>query len=132
MDITDFCGKLMTAFSTRLATYPASACPIRQQRGTSRRIFLTAKLNTENLNTQTNDEIAGVSNETANETGRAAASVEGQPVGISSCAALACPFGIGKRPTIEGRLVALIIPRFAERDLLSAPCEASKERAIWN
>ncbi|MEP3115378.1 cysteine synthase A [Nisaea sp.] len=72
------------------------------------------------LDTKIYDEIIKVSNETAIETSREAARIEGLPAGISSGAALAAAFEIGKRPEMEGKRIVVIIPSFAERYLSTA------------
>ncbi|WP_193172456.1 cysteine synthase A [Nisaea nitritireducens] len=79
------------------------------------------------LDTKIYDEIIKVSNETAIETSREAARIEGLPAGISSGAALAAAFEIGKRPEMEGKRIVVIIPSFAERYLSTALFEGLGE-----
>ncbi|GLK82972.1 cysteine synthase A [Ancylobacter defluvii] len=66
------------------------------------------------------DEVVTVGNQTAFETARAAARLEGIPVGISSGAAIAAALEIGARPDMAGKTIVVIIPSFAERYLSTA------------
>jgi cysteine synthase A len=66
------------------------------------------------------DEVVTISNETAFETARAAARLEGIPGGISSGAAIAAAFEVGARPQMAGKQIVTIIPSFAERYLSTA------------
>ena len=66
------------------------------------------------------DEIITISNETALETARLAAKLEGIPVGISSGAAIAAALEVGARKENEGKTIVTIIPSFAERYLSTA------------
>jgi cysteine synthase A len=66
------------------------------------------------------DEIITISNETAFETARKVAKLEGIPVGISSGAAIAAALEVGARPGMEGKTIVAIIPSFAERYLSTA------------
>jgi cysteine synthase len=66
------------------------------------------------------DEIITISNETAFETARKAARLEGIPVGISSGAALAAALEVGSRLEMAGKTIVAIIPSFAERYLSTA------------
>jgi cysteine synthase A len=66
------------------------------------------------------DEIITISNETALETARQTAKLEGIPVGISSGAAVAAALEVGARPGNEGKTIVAIIPSFAERYLSTA------------
>jgi cysteine synthase A len=66
------------------------------------------------------DEIVTIGNQTAFETARQLARVEGIPVGISSGAAVAAALEVAARPEAEGKNIVLIIPDFAERYLSTA------------
>lgn len=66
------------------------------------------------------DEIITIGNETAFETARRTAKLEGIPVGISSGAAIAAALEVGARPAMAGRVIVAIIPSFAERYLSTA------------
>jgi cysteine synthase len=66
------------------------------------------------------DEIVTVGNQTAFDTARLTARVEGIPVGISSGAAIAAAIDIGRRPENAGKMIVIIIPSFAERYLSTA------------
>ena len=66
------------------------------------------------------DEIVTVGNQTAFDTARLVARVEGIPVGISSGAAVAAAVEVGLRPEFAGKNIVLIIPSFAERYLSTA------------
>jgi len=66
------------------------------------------------------DEVVTISNETAFETARAAARLEGIPGGISSGAAIAAALEVGARRTMDGKQIVTIIPSFAERYLSTA------------
>src|SRR6201996_1354760 len=65
-------------------------------------------------------EVITISNETAFETARKAARLEGIPVGISSGAAIAAALEVGARPDMAGKTIVAIIPSFAERYLSTA------------
>jgi len=66
------------------------------------------------------DEIVTISNETAFETARAAARLEGIPCGISSGAAIAAALEVGARDEMAGKMIVTIIPSFAERYMSTA------------
>jgi len=66
------------------------------------------------------DEIVTIGNQTAFETARDLARIEGVPVGISSGAAVAAALEIAARPEAAGKNIVLIIPSFAERYLSTA------------
>jgi len=63
------------------------------------------------------DEFVPVSNEEALEMSRAAARLDGIPMGISSGAAVAAGVRIAKRPEMKDKMIVVIIPSFAERYL---------------
>jgi cysteine synthase A len=66
------------------------------------------------------DEIITVGNQTAFDTARLVARLEGIPVGISSGAAVAAAIDVGRRPENAGKTIVIIIPSFAERYLSTA------------
>src|SRR6201996_9216000 len=66
------------------------------------------------------DEVVTVGNQTAFDTARLVARLEGVPVGISSGAALAAAIDVGRRPENKGKTIVVIIPSFAERYLSTA------------
>lgn len=66
------------------------------------------------------DEVLTMGNETALETARRVAAVEGIPVGISSGAAIAAALELAERPDMDGKRIVVIVPSFAERYLSSA------------
>jgi cysteine synthase A len=66
------------------------------------------------------DEVLTVGNQTAFDTARLVARLEGIPVGISSGAAVAAAVEVGLRPEFEGKNIVLVIPSFAERYLSTA------------
>ncbi len=66
------------------------------------------------------DEIVTVNSETALQTARQVARLEGVPVGISSGAAVAAAIKVGQRPEFAGKNIVIIIPDFAERYLSTA------------
>ena len=72
------------------------------------------------LKTELIDEVITVGNQTAFETARLAAKIEGLPGGISSGAALAAAFEVGNRSDMAGKTVVTIVPSFAERYLSTA------------
>jgi cysteine synthase len=66
------------------------------------------------------DEIIAVGNQTAFDTARLVARLEGIPVGISSGAAIAAAIDVGRRPENADKNIVVIIPDFAERYLSTA------------
>ena len=66
------------------------------------------------------DEVITIANETALDTARLVARLEGVPVGISSGAALAAAAEVGSRKDMAGKLIVVILPSFAERYLSTA------------
>jgi cysteine synthase len=65
------------------------------------------------------DEVITVGNQTAFDTARALARLEGIPGGISSGAAVAAALELGARPGMDGKRIVVIIPSFAERYISS-------------
>lgn len=74
----------------------------------------------DNMSTEFMDEVIQVSNETAFETARAAATKEGIPVGISSGAAIHAALQVAARPEMKGKRVIVIAASTAERYLSTA------------
>ncbi len=66
------------------------------------------------------DEIVKINTETALQTARQVARLEGVPVGISSGAAIAAAIEVGRRPEFAGKNIVIIVPSFAERYLSTA------------
>jgi cysteine synthase len=66
------------------------------------------------------DDIVSVGNQTAFDTARAMARLEGIPCGISSGAAVAAALEVGARPGMAGKTIVVIIASFAERYISSA------------
>ncbi len=73
-----------------------------------------------NLDRTLVDEVITIGNETAFETARKAAKLEGVPCGISSGAAIAAAIEVGTRPEMKGKTIVAIVPSFAERYLSTA------------
>ena len=65
------------------------------------------------------DEVLRIGNQTAFETARRAARLEGIPGGISSGAAIAAALEVGCRPAFAAKLIVTILPSFAERYITS-------------
>jgi cysteine synthase A len=66
------------------------------------------------------DEVITVGNQTAFDTAREVARLEGIPVGISSGAAIAAALELGGRPEFAGKNIVTVVPSFAERYLSTA------------
>ena len=73
-----------------------------------------------NLDVKLIDETVTIGNETAFQTARRLARLEGIPGGISSGAAVAAALEVGGRAMNEGKQIVVIIPSFAERYLSTA------------
>jgi cysteine synthase A len=73
-----------------------------------------------NLNTAMIDEVITIANQTAFETARLSARLEGMPCGISSGAALAAAFEVAARPDMAGKQIVTVLPSMAERYLSTA------------
>ena len=73
-----------------------------------------------NMQSELIDEVLTIGNETAFETARKLARVEGIPGGISSGAAVAAALEVGGRPNMGGKNIVIILPSFAERYLSTA------------
>jgi cysteine synthase A len=72
------------------------------------------------LDTKLIDEVIRIGNDTAFQTARDVARLDGLPVGISSGAALAAGLEIGKRAEMAGKMIVVVLPSFAERYLSTA------------
>ena len=66
------------------------------------------------------DEVVRIGNQTAFDTARLLARIEGIPTGISSGASVAAALEIAARPELKGKNIVIIIPSFAERYLSTA------------
>ena len=66
------------------------------------------------------DEIVPIGNQTAFDTARLVARLEGIPVGVSSGAAIAAAIDVARRPENDDKTVVVIVPSFAERYLSTA------------
>lgn len=73
-----------------------------------------------NLDRALIDEVVTIANETALETARLAAKLEGLAVGISSGAAIAAAAEVGSRDEWEGKRLVVVLPSLAERYLSTA------------
>ena len=71
------------------------------------------------LDTKVIDEVVKVPSQTALDTARLLARVEGVPGGISSGAAAAAALQIARRPEMAGKNIVFIVPSFAERYISS-------------
>src|SRR5712671_2264588 len=72
------------------------------------------------LDTSLIDEIIRVGNDTALNTAREAARLEGLVVGISAGAALAAALEVGARAEMAGKTIVVVLPDFGERYLTTA------------
>ncbi len=72
------------------------------------------------LDTHLIDEVLPIGNETAMETSRRVARLDGIPGGISSGAAVAAALEIAARPAMQGKTIVVVLPSFAERYLSTA------------
>ncbi|HMO29927.1 cysteine synthase A [Enterovirga sp.] len=72
------------------------------------------------LDTKIYDEVVTVGNQTAFETSRLLAKLEGIPGGISTGANVAAALEIGARPGMAGKRIVTVAPSFAERYISSA------------
>ncbi|HEX2525129.1 MAG TPA: cysteine synthase A [Geminicoccus sp.] len=70
-----------------------------------------------NLNSDVLDEVVKIGNQTAFETARQVAKLEGIPIGISSGAAVAAALEVGSRPEYAGKRIVVILASSAERYL---------------
>jgi len=66
------------------------------------------------------DDVITVGNQTAFDTARLLARLEGIPGGISSGAAVAAALELAARPGMDGKTIVVIVPSFAERYISSA------------
>jgi cysteine synthase A len=66
------------------------------------------------------DEVFTVGNQTSFDTARALARYEGMPCGISAGAAVAAALRLGARPEMDGKMIVVVVPDFAERYLSTA------------
>ena len=73
-----------------------------------------------NMQSHLIDDIITIGNETAFETARQLARLEGIPGGISSGAAMAAALEVGGRSDMHGKNIVVILPSFAERYLSTA------------
>lgn len=72
------------------------------------------------LDTDLIDDVVKIDNDTAFQTARRLAKLEGIAGGISSGAAFAAAIEVAKRPENKGKMIVTIIPSFAERYLSTA------------
>ena len=66
------------------------------------------------------DEVVTIGNETAFDTAKRLAKLEGIPCGISAGAAVAAALKVAARPDMDGKTIVVVIPDFAERYLSTA------------
>jgi cysteine synthase len=66
------------------------------------------------------DEVLTVGNQTSFDTARALARYEGIPAGISAGAAIAAALRLGARTEMDGKMIVVVVPDFAERYLSTA------------
>lgn len=81
----------------------------------------------ENLNTALIDDTVSIDSNTAIETAREMARIEGIPCGISSGAAFAAAKKIAQEPENQGKKIVTIIPSFAERYISSVLFDGIEE-----
>jgi cysteine synthase A len=104
-----------------IALEPEDSPLLSQGRAGSHKIQgIGANLVPEVLDRSVIDEILTVGNQTAFDTARALARYEGIPCGISSGAAVAVALRVGARPEMDGKMIVVVIPDFAERYLSTA------------
>jgi cysteine synthase A len=104
-----------------IALEPEDSPLLSQGRAGSHKIQgIGANLVPEVLDRSVIDEILTVGNQTAFDTARALARYEGIPCGISAGAAVAVALRVGARPEMNGKMIVVVIPDFAERYLSTA------------
>jgi cysteine synthase A len=81
------------------------------------------------LNKKLIDEVIKVSTDDALKTAREVIRREGIPVGISSGAAVAAAFKLGKRAENQGKTIVTIIPSYTERYLSTLLAEEERKKA---
>jgi cysteine synthase A len=72
------------------------------------------------LDTDVIDEVIAVANDAAFRLAREVAKLDGIPVGISSGAALVAAYEIAARDDMEGKMIVVVLPSFAERYISTA------------